>query len=495
MRIPVIALLTIITISTKAQMKISGKINGLTKADTLEIYQPFDAWYHKQNTMFLITGNDGKFFTSLPVRKPQNLFFTYRGTSWLLYAEPAKDLFITFHKNDSEKTLAFQGSLKKENDCRKALGLTFSMRVKNRWIDTLRTAPQALIALKAYQVKALGELASKREGLSTAFTQITREDLAYFPAATLWQIIWDRGVFSTRNSDTSEIKAWKKALMDVHQWQPVSDNDAVDSYFYQVMLAYYPRYLEYTASNKLSFQVLAEKVFQKPFEEINEEVRTKGKRYWEYKAIHYGLTDRALEFAIASFIDNGINGGELNVIAEAYTYFKARFPDSRYRRHIDSITATYFAKTAEGSNQQIVFDAQNRNDTSLNTILQKHKGRVVYIDLWGTWCGPCREEFAYNRQLKAYFKEKPVDFVYLAFENNKEPERLWKETSRFYALTGRHILAGSALREAIQKMYDSNGMSFPSYILVDKEGKITTLFAERPSAKDALYKQIDQLLN
>lgn len=45
--------------------------------------------------------------------------------------------------------------------------------------------------------------------------------------------------------------------------------------------------------------------------------------------------------------------------------------------------------------------------------LDKFKGKVIYVDVWGTRCGPCIKEFEYHKGLKEKFKDKSVEFLYL----------------------------------------------------------------------------------
>lgn len=101
----------------------------------------------------------------------------------------------------------------------------------------------------------------------------------------------------------------------------------------------------------------------------------------------------------------------------------------------------------------------------------------------------------FNQALKDRFKDKSVDFAYIAVEHRQNPEKSWREMIAFYHLTGYHILAGKELEKDLGKIYTQQGnLIFPSYILVDKSGNTVTIHANRPSEREALYKQIEQLL-
>ncbi|WP_346318823.1 TlpA disulfide reductase family protein [Chitinophaga sp. YIM B06452] len=125
-------------------------------------------------------------------------------------------------------------------------------------------------------------------------------------------------------------------------------------------------------------------------------------------------------------------------------------------------------------------------------IASRFKGKVIYMDIWGTWCMPCREQMKYTPVLKQRLKGKDVVFVYLA---NRSPETAWKNAIKQHAITGDNVVhfnLPAAQQSMIEKKYLYGG--FPTYIIIDKEGKFVTNQAPRPSEPDAVVKAISDLL-
>lgn len=121
---------------------------------------------------------------------------------------------------------------------------------------------------------------------------------------------------------------------------------------------------------------------------------------------------------------------------------------------------------------------------------------ILYIDIWGTRCGPCIYEFKYASELKDRYNGENIKFIYLSVAySHFNDEQKWKNMIKKFNLVGFHSLIGVELydnimkREGIERPY-----IIPHYILVDKDGKIVELNALRPSSKQELYNQIDKLL-
>src|SRR5690606_11230349 len=64
-------------------------------------------------------------------------------------------------------------------------------------------------------------------------------------------------------------------------------------------------------------------------------------------------------------------------------------------------------------------------ESVMNEIISKYKNKVVFIDLWATWCGPCLDAMKQFRDVKGDFHDKDDVFVYMT--NGSSPKKLWEE--------------------------------------------------------------------
>lgn len=115
-------------------------------------------------------------------------------------------------------------------------------------------------------------------------------------------------------------------------------------------------------------------------------------------------------------------------------------------------------------------------DEFMAKLAQKHKGKVVYIDVWAPWCGPCRSEFQYAPALKKQFEGKDVVFVYICGSGEKDA---WENCIKQFKVNGDHYYIEGKTYNELQKKYSISGI--PHFMIMDKQGKIVENKSSRPS--------------
>jgi thiol-disulfide isomerase/thioredoxin len=110
--------------------------------------------------------------------------------------------------------------------------------------------------------------------------------------------------------------------------------------------------------------------------------------------------------------------------------------------------------------------------------LSDFKGKIVYLDVWASWCGPCRREIPAAKELEKQMHGKDVVFLCVSVDGD---EAAWKKIVKEKELTGVHIHSKGDFNSEMTKLYDIR--SIPTYIIIDRNGKIWKMGAERPSGK------------
>ena len=124
----------------------------------------------------------------------------------------------------------------------------------------------------------------------------------------------------------------------------------------------------------------------------------------------------------------------------------------------------------------------------LQTILDKYKGKAVLIDIWATWCGPCRYGHKAMAPMKEQMKGQNIQFVYITSPSS--PLKTWQEMIK--DIDGDHYYLTREQYNYILSKYESDGI--PTYAIYNTNGEQTYKNIGFPGL-DTIKNEIEKALN
>ena len=126
-------------------------------------------------------------------------------------------------------------------------------------------------------------------------------------------------------------------------------------------------------------------------------------------------------------------------------------------RHFAENPSLSLAKMAPG------FEITANDGSRFN--LDNMGGRVVLIDFWATWCGPCNAELPHMKKIAKEFANDPLVIISISWDNNADK---WKE------FIAKNEMTWVQYRDADHKLSEQFGVNaIPHYFTIDSDGVLT----------------------
>ena len=118
----------------------------------------------------------------------------------------------------------------------------------------------------------------------------------------------------------------------------------------------------------------------------------------------------------------------------------------------------------------------NGDSILFKSILEKHQGKTVFIDVWASWCKDCLKGLPSDKALQAEYTN--VDFVFLSLDKSQDA---WKKGVDRLQIKGDHYFMQSGWKGAMGTFLDLDWI--PRYMIIDKQGLIKVFKAIKTSDK------------
>lgn len=184
-------------------------------------------------------------------------------------------------------------------------------------------------------------------------------------------------------------------------------------------------------------------------------------------------------------------GDALKAMLDQVTKYLQEFPNGEFAFLFSSLKDQLASVVERTANQEKIKVGEVAPDFNATTIdgkpikLSDYKGKVVLLDFWATWCGPCLMELPNVKKVYEAHKDKGFEIIGIsADEDVADLKKLVEQEN----IQWPQIFDGGDKGGAIQEQYGV--MKYPTTILLDKEGKINTIDASGDELGDAVEKLV-----
>ncbi|GAB2799622.1 hypothetical protein GCM10027275_51910 [Rhabdobacter roseus] len=164
---------------------------------------------------------------------------------------------------------------------------------------------------------------------------------------------------------------------------------------------------------------------------------------------------------------------------ETDTYLKAFVNSVTDARLIQQAQAKYERdKLLNTTPSDLHLMAFNREQFTIEEVLEQKKGKVVYLDFWASWCAPCIEEMKYSKSILQDYEHKNLEVVFFSLDDNYMK---WSKAAERLEINLTENSFKILKPEGSKFIQEHKLGSIPRYMVVGKDGKIINANAPRPS--------------
>ncbi|MBR6195379.1 MAG: TlpA family protein disulfide reductase [Prevotella sp.] len=207
-----------------------------------------------------------------------------------------------------------------------------------------------------------------------------------------------------------------------------------------------------------------------------------------------GCEQSMRDIIVAHQIYQLIDGNREPVDSTVMTFAQQQIKMPAALNIVEELNNKYLALQQRDISQSLksADDVANMSDGEkiLRKLIEPYKGRFVLLDIWGTWCGPCRVALSHSTEEYERLKDIDIVFLYLA---NKSDDETWKNVIKEYNVTGPNVVHYNLpddQQSAVEHFLRVS--AWPHYRLIDRSGNILDVNAD-PRDLEGLARMLERM--
>ena len=416
---------------------------------------------------------NGYFEFNIDVKAPGFYRLYYKDKRISLYLQPRSSVQLSIDNNKKEDFVNFYSDYISENTFlnQKNIPSIGSKEQRERWKSLAllsRGDYNAGIERESKIQSELFEKIAEENNFSEQFTTIFRRNNIEM-AELLYKFYYPRFAYS--NSDSFIL--FNPEFLDVYAKLPIDENYEQSVLFYENQM----NYLKAKTNLRFKSQILENKMDD--LEMYKSYIRD---------AMSYPngfLKEYLLENLIGEWISYYGRATDLKEeTVQLVNMVQNKDKKDAIKKKVVTLAQYESGKPAP------IFSFEDNAGNIRN--LKEFIGKIVYIDVWASWCAPCMAEIPHAKALYQKYKDNPdIVFLYISIDEDRQNwEKAMREKSLYDGIQG--IAFPNGFNSDFARKYSIQGI--PNYILIDKSGNLINHRAVKPSQPDKIYPLFDKLL-